>query len=165
MKQATSFCSDSKRCPNYVTREIASDGFSIIELVTTLALISIVAAIATTSLQSFDNHLANSSDRLAMTIRLARTKAIATTKFYIIKPTSSQIVDVFEATSCDDLAPNLVQSLSLILAKSVTLEDSAWQICFSPLGVADNSPTFRLRSDSQKTKTLTVFTGGAIKVE
>ncbi len=132
-------------------------GFTMIEMVAVLLIISIVAGFTIPSFMTFNKPLREGVSKFRGQISLVRSKAIASNRSYRIRPFSSTKFTVEYATNCRvsdanwtratqfdiDLPKNVritdVASTTLVVPGSGTStfnSGTSWNICFDSRGIA-----------------------------
>jgi len=100
-------------------------------------------------------------------LKRVRSKALASTYFYTVKPTSVSRATVTYAASCS--SPSTEQqvdnSLEFGLDSPVAFSSLTWSICFTPRGITTDSATITIRDGvSGVTKNVEVVIGGGMRV-
>jgi len=132
-----------------------SGGFSIAELLATVAVFSIVAAVAVTQFVSFrpKNRLNGATRQIYSQLMWARSKAVTENGSYVVTfPTNQTMLITGSTTRTVNIQSDYTD---------VTLSSSASTITFSSRGTSDVAPTITL-TNSGGTKTVTLkITGSA----
>lgn len=140
-----------------------NEGVSLLELIVVLGLIGILATTATSSIGSLDSPLSNAAFSSSHYLRLARARAISTTSFVRVAPTSTSTIVATTGDSCT-ATQTVIDNLSMNYDEGVTLGATDWHLCFTPRGLSDEHITFSFSHESG-TKTIEVALGGGIRVE
>lgn len=148
-----------------------TQGFTLLELLTVLAIIGILLGVTAMNLSGFQRPALSDARSLASTVKAARSAAIASTGAVQVRfDTATRTLSARRGASCAATTwTNLPASSRVELNPKVVmltpLRPDPWQVCFDSRGVADSAPTLQLRDQNGTTVyTLAVFLGGAVKV-
>lgn len=139
-------------------------GFSLLELMVTMGLVTVLLGIAAMSFRELSSAERNGAEQLAGFLKQARAKAVNSTLAYTVfpDPSDSGHVIATRGTACS--APQTVDSaLELELPTGAELAATGWSICYTPRGLSQNSADIVVRHGSD-TKTVRVVLGGGAKV-
>jgi prepilin-type N-terminal cleavage/methylation domain-containing protein len=148
-------------------------GFTIIELIVTLAVVAVALTIAALNLRPLGNDLQNATSEVASGFRQLRTKAISTTsayRFVYISPTklaaqwSKSCSATSGWTSDSKLNIELRNSVKFTQLPEDILANSPL-VCYTPKGLATNNVTVKLRDEKGTIRSVEVFLGGGIEVK
>jgi prepilin-type N-terminal cleavage/methylation domain-containing protein len=142
----------------------SEQGFTLIELMTTLAVIAILGGAATWNMRQMNDPLLNASFSTEHFLRLARSRAISNTQTVTIAPSSNSRISASQSDSCSGTMTN-IPDLFLDLPSGATLVDTAWSICFTQRGLVDTTAEFQLVDREGSMKTVHVALGGGAKVD
>jgi prepilin-type N-terminal cleavage/methylation domain-containing protein len=139
-------------------------GFSILELLITLAIMGVVMSIAVLNLRPFSNPLEDAWVQTESFLKLVRAKAMATTSAYRIRQDGQRLVAEY-AERCS--APSFTQDPSLVTelpagVRLTTGSGNPLQFCFSSRGYA-NSNTVLLLSKDGRERRLEILLGGGVR--
>ena len=147
-----------------MTRVVQNErGFTLIELVVTVSLMSLLSVMAIYQLHALENELDDSTTHVMALVKKTRGKALATTYAYTLRPTSASTITGSYGDNCSDTAPVVDPKLTYELPSTVTLMDTSWSICFSARGLADNQVDIEL-TDGAVQRTIQVALGGGLKL-
>lgn len=165
-------------------------GFTLIEIMTVLAIAGILAAMSAPFIKFGVNPLRDNTNRFAGNFKLIRIKAMAETSAYRVgQPSSTQLI-VERAASCFDttwtVAPSFTaEDLSLAEAEDiqgiaknediqivaatvngvVVTPPTNWKICYNSQGIADVNLVLTLKDiKTSKQRQIEVFRGGAVQI-
>ena len=146
-------------------------GFSLVELLIVLAVVGVVLAIAALNLRPLGAPLDQAANGLAGSLRQARTKAMATTSAYRVRPTSPTRVITERANRCgaDTDAWTNVPGMTFELEGNIVLAADDWEVCFTNRGMAransgGDSVEVAHASDSSRTRNVTTLLAGGVRV-
>lgn len=142
-------------------------GFTLLEVLVAIAVSGILMGIATFQYLKLQNDVGFTAQNLVSSLKRVRSKALASTYFYTVKPISLTQATVTYASSCS--APSTDQqtdnSLQVVLDSPVAFTSLTWSICFTPRGITADSATIGVRDGvSGEVKTVEVVIGGAMRV-
>jgi prepilin-type N-terminal cleavage/methylation domain-containing protein len=142
-------------------------GFTIVELLLVTAIAGILMGMGVLTLQSMNSPLHNGSAQLLGFFKQARAKAMATTAAYWVQPSSPTKIMTKFANNCsvDPATATADPQLVLDLPKGVNLTNTSWSLCFSSRGLAASSLTVTLQDVKNKSKSIEVFLGGAMRIQ
>lgn len=144
-----------------------SEGFTLLEVLVAMTISGVLLGIVSYQYLSLQNDVGFSAQNLVGALKRVRSKALASTYFYIVKPTSVSTMTVTYAASCN--APSTAQqvdtTLRFLLDPPVAFSSLTWSICFTPRGITSDSATITLRDGvSGVTKSVEVVVGGGMRV-
>ena len=139
-----------------------SNGFSILELIAVMSLIAIMSCIAAFNYRALSNPQDAAAMELMSFIKQTRSKAIASTQSYTIRPSSSTTVITTVSSSCSG-AQTQDSLLTLTLPNGASLTSTTWSICFEPRGISHNAVDIGVAQE-RGSKTVQVVLGGAVRV-
>lgn len=149
-------------------------GFTLIEVIVTVAVMAILLAVGFVNLRPLSNDLLNDTTRVAGVFKQAKIRAISTTSGYrIVKQSGTTLVAQY---SVDTVCANTVGStavtwttdpkLSIVLDSDSRLqEQNGVIVCYDSRGLAKSSPTLTLKNSEGKTMKVEVFAGGSVEVK
>jgi len=138
-------------------------GYSLVELLVVITMISIIMSIALFDYRSLQDPVEHGAQQLTAFFRKTRAKALASTRAYFISPSTSQLVVTSYGTSCQDASPLVDGTLELELPSGAFMTDTDWSFCYSTRGFSDTSVDI-IVSDGAESKTVEVVLGGAARV-
>ncbi len=150
-------------CREYILNMTTeSRGFSLIELMVTLALGSILLGTAVYQINDLRDPAATGAAQVVAFVKQARAKAFGTTLAYTIQPSSSTTIIAQFSKKCSSTTKTNDSKLLLTLANGATLATTNWSICFSTRGIAETSASFGI-TDTKSTKTVQIAAGGGAR--
>ena len=153
-------------------------GFTILELLILLAVLAIVVAIAALDVRPLHNEARSAANEVASAVRLTRARAMATTSAHRLVVAGPSELRTEAAIACDDaggwteearFATTLSGSAEIAeLSASGAAADYAPAtagdvlLCFDPRGLADASPTVKLRDARGRIAEVDLYAGGGV---
>jgi len=141
---------------NYMER-----GFTIFELVVVLGISAVMMTIGITNLRSLEDPLEVSVMEVQSFFKLTRARAISTTSAFTIVPVSRLRLETRVSETCGEADPDNDETLFLNLPDGTSLESTAWSVCYSSRGIADNNVMANIQDGRGNTKWVEVLLGGA----
>ena len=135
-----------------------------IELLTVMALIGVVAGVYSLYLRPMEARLDTAASHLESQLRSARLKAMATTSSYRVAPLTDAVVIAQWAPTCSASDWTLDRRLELELPRGVRLASTDWSVCFSSRGMTDVNASVTVTYPDYGTRQVEVFLGGATRV-
>lgn len=142
---------------------LTEQGFSLLEMLVTLALISVLLGTAIVNIKELDDPLANGSAQIISHVKSVRARAIAATSAYHIAPLSSGRIGASYSETCSDTTLTADPKYILDLPSGAYLSDTSWSFCITSRGLSDSNITFTLHDNNGATKTMEVLLGGAVR--
>jgi prepilin-type N-terminal cleavage/methylation domain-containing protein len=148
----------------------ARQGFTLIEIIITLAVIGIVLAIAALNLRGFHDPLHEAATDLSGLMKQSRAKAMATTSAYrvLVSPSGSQHLITEAAISCDTASTGWTADSALTTDLpahiTMTVTQGSLPTCFDPRGIASEDVIFKLTDGNGRTMSVEVMLGGAVRI-
>lgn len=148
-------------------KKSSAQGFTLLEVLVAMTISGVLLGIVSYQYLSLKNGVGFSAQNLAGSMKRVRSKALASTYFYTVKPTSTTKATVTYAGSCT--APAAQQqtdsTLEFKLDSPVAFSSLTWSVCFTPRGITTDSATITLQDTvSGLTKTVEVAIGGGMRV-
>lgn len=158
------------------------NGFTIIELLVTLAIGSILLGISTMNLLAIHNAKESSVLKLTSFIKNARSKAISETRAIRVIPTGDNALIYMAAENCSakypddwdttneslilDQGSNIYSITDKSVVEPIKTDFQNWSgVCFSNKGYSSSNVIIAIEDRySQGTSLLEVFLGGGVKV-
>ena len=150
------------------------EGYTLFELLVTLGFIAILAGSATFQARSLSDPIQNETAITLSFIKQIRARAVASTSAYLLYPTSATHLAVARGTACPTAMPanpsTLVPGtftadvLNINLGEKVRFVSTTWGACVTQRGLFTGQSNVQLIDPDGKTKTITIFLGGATKV-
>ncbi|MCC6931634.1 MAG: prepilin-type N-terminal cleavage/methylation domain-containing protein [Deltaproteobacteria bacterium] len=153
------------KCIAYSLRLPNSNGYSLLEMIVVLGLISLLSSFATAKLTAQRGDLDTAASQAAGFVRQVRAKAISTTQAYIVEREDDNHLIAKSSASCDD-DPSDFQidtKLSLDIHKRVRLNPFV-NLCISSRGLL-RSPSWLFLSykDFSHSQSIEVGAAGSMK--
>ena len=145
-------------------QEREEKGFTIIELLCVMVLISVLSATAIYNLKSIGNPLSSASYTLENFLQLARSRAISGTHIVKVQPASNHKLEAFSSDSCTGTMTKIT-ALFLELPTDADLTDTTKTVCFTQRGLTSTTTSFTIQNSLGETKTVKIALGGGTKIE
>lgn len=139
-------------------------GHTVINLLTTMALIGILSAAAVSNLKEMNDPLANASFSVEHFLRLARSSAISRTQAVQVAPSSRSTLIAASGDTCSSTM-TAISSMTLALPRGAEFVATDWSVCFTKRGLADANTVFQLIDGNGNTKTVRVALGGGTRIQ
>ena len=139
-------------------------GFTVLELLVTMALVGVVSGIAVSNIKLLDNPLTNSKAQVTHYLRLARARAISQTRSIKIAPVANNRLQGYTAQSCDSSTFTALDDLELDMEDNAQFDTTDWSVCFNQRGLASEHTVFGFTTVGGS-KTVQVALGGGVKIE
>ena len=137
-------------------------GFSLFDLLTTVALGGILTGIAIFNFRGMNDPLASGTKGMAGYFRNVRVKAISTTSAVKVYPISATRAIAAFANKCSDTTFTADSKMIYDLPKGAVFTNTSWSICYSGRGLPTTDETIYLGNGSQ-ISTVDVYLGGAVQ--
>jgi type II secretion system protein H len=148
----------------------SQQGFSLIELLIVMMIIGIIAGLAVVGLRGLRNDLGNSASQLEAQVKLARARAMTTTRAYRLVQVSDKRIEAEWSFRCSD-DNGWTNDARIWFELPTRVEISETQkvqdniiICFTSRGIATTNPVLTLQDNKGDTAELEIFLGGAVEV-
>lgn len=145
---------------------------SFIEILVVLAIIGIASGIAALNLRPLGNYIDNAASEMAGTLKQVRARAMSTTSAYRISRASDTqlIVEFADGSRCDSSDWQEESRLNHEFREGVRIKevrggDDDVIVCFNPRGLASRTPTVILSDANERERSVSVYLGGAVRVE
>lgn len=139
-------------------------GFSFLELITTMGLIVVTMGMAVFNLRSLNNPLENGANQLRGFLKQVRAEAISSTSAYVVRAASDIGIETLRGNSCTDSAPVPESRMALQLPNGARLSDTTWTVCYNSRGFPDGNVQIELEDIGGQQKTVEVMLGGAVRI-
>lgn len=142
---------------------LGESGLGMVELLVVLFLIGILLSTAMSSLGALNNPLRNGAQQTMGFFKQVRSRAISTTKAYVVSAASPIRIQTHSGTSCST-ASTAETNLFIDLPLGASFSNASWSTCFDPRGLANANIVVTVRDDkSGETRDVEVFLGGAVR--
>ena len=138
-------------------------GFTLIEILVSVSLLSVLSYVAVLNLKEFYNPLDTASIQIQSHYKLVRSSAIANTKAYLYQPLSDTQIQISSRETCNSGSWTIDPTLALTLIDGAVLNSTEWFVCINSRGFPDANVVFQLDDQDGKTKNIEIFLGGGIE--
>lgn len=143
----------------------SESGFSLTELVATMAMMAIIMALMVPNWRVLDDPLQNSTEQTIGFLKKVKARAVSTTSAYVVEANGPFQITTSFANACSDPSGDFQSDnqLELEMDRGVEMSDTSWNVCFSSRGLADQNIIVPLRDQDGDTRAVEVFLGGAVR--
>jgi prepilin-type N-terminal cleavage/methylation domain-containing protein len=141
----------------------SQSGFTLIEVVTVIAIMGIALGVTALNLMAIDPPLKTGTILFEAYLRDARLKAISNTSAFRVTPTDSGELDMQFAANCSASTWTDSNVPTLFLPDDVVLANTGWVVCFSPRGISDNNLKIVLAHPGYGIQIIEVLLGGTTR--
>lgn len=152
------------RAPGRIRARQAT-GSTLVELLAVVAIVGISVVAAALYLKPFEAPVESGATQVAALLRLARSRAMATTSAYRVYPSTADQIRADFAPSCGAATWTNDAELGIDLPRDVTTTSTAWAVCFNSRGVSTNNVTVSIAHADYGTEQIEVLLGGAVRVQ
>jgi type IV fimbrial biogenesis protein FimT len=138
-------------------------GYTIFELVVTLALVGILAGLAIAGLHGYVRQSQNAAAMIQGFVKQVRAKAIARTAAYRITASSLGELSTSFANRCSDTSFAPDESLVLHLPPYTRFAEIGWSVCVNSRGLATPNVTITVDADDGESTRVEIMLGGATR--
>lgn len=139
-------------------------GFSLVEMIATLTLVSIMMGIGVAYIRGYENHAESGALELSRYFRQTRARAMSATLAYKIAPVNLTTVGVRTGSTCSTTTWSDDDSLILDLPQGVELTAVGWSICYTPRGMPSSNETVSVVDTDGDTQSVEVMLGGGVRI-
>ncbi|MCB0345328.1 MAG: hypothetical protein KDD66_09420 [Bdellovibrionales bacterium] len=140
-------------------------GYTIVELLVVVSMTMTIMGISVYNLRNLERPLKTGSAQLGGFFKQARSKAIATTSAYRVYAISNSQVATTYGVNCDNATTTFDSDLTYNLPTELEFTSTAWEVCFSARGIANDNITVTMEDKEGNTSTVEVFLGGAVRID
>ena len=138
-------------------------GFTLIEVVAVLGLLSVFSLIAISNIKILENPITSASSLISHHFRLVRGRAISQTRSIRVKPSGTKQLIAEFAQNCSSETFTPLPELTLTLDNDVSLSGTTWSVCFTQRGLVDDAVNFTITSRAASRR-VDVALGGGVRV-
>lgn len=135
-------------------------GFTLLELLVSLTIVTVLAGIATFQLQKIHSSAESGATHLIGFFKQTRARAMATTSAYRVTAESTSKVIAERGTNCSAASWETDGQMILPLPSGVSLSGTSWNVCFSSRGMPDQNITVDLFDRDGQFRSVEVMLGG-----
>jgi len=140
-------------------------GFTMVEVLVVFALTAIMMGIAVSNLKELNSSSRDAASEIVAFLKEIRAKAISTTRAYTVSASGNDTLVARYASVCSDASPTLDSSARLELPAGTHLTNTAWTICFTSRGLADDAITIPVEDAQSRAETVEIVLGGAARIQ
>jgi prepilin-type N-terminal cleavage/methylation domain-containing protein len=137
-------------------------GYTILELMVTLGIVSILALTAVYNLRQINSPIKNATFSVEQFIRLARANAISGTQMIQVQPISATVIGTYSGSSCSGTM-TAISNGTLTMPSGSSLLETNWTVCFNQRGVTSASTLFHIKDNKGNSRAIRVALGGGTK--
>lgn len=145
-------------------------GFSLVEMLFGVAIMSIMLGMAAAGLKEFDSASQNGVLQFRSYVKLIRSEAMASTLAYRVTASTTNDLTVVSDVNClatdpaiPDNSPTAQTSLAFSLPRGANFQTSGWDFCIEPTGISDSNQIVSI-SDEGRSFDLELMLGGVVKL-
>jgi len=138
-------------------------GYTIFELIVTMAIAGIMGALAMAALRSYVRHSDNAGAMIQGFVKQVRAKAIARTAAYRITASSLDGLSTSFADRCSDTSFTPDPTLSLDLPPNTRFTSMGWSLCMNTRGLSNSTHMLVIEGDGGERSPIEVMLGGATR--
>jgi prepilin-type N-terminal cleavage/methylation domain-containing protein len=147
------------------TQGSSERGFTVFELITVMAIATILSSVAIMNLRDFDDPLVNGSAQFVSFLKQTRAEALRSTSAYIIRPSSANSLVTERGVTCLDEDAVDDPRVRLTLSPGATFSDVEWEFCFNSRGMPDSNIEIQLQDAGGAVRTVEVLLGGSVRIQ
>ena len=140
----------------------SNSGFTIIEFIATLAIVTALSAIAFFNFNDYEAPSQSGASALMGFLKQGRAKALATTRAYTLAPYSTTRVTATYGSTGSSTTQTTDSLLILDLPSGAYLTDTSWSICYGTRGLSNDSADIEV-TDGGSSETVQVVLGGGVR--
>jgi prepilin-type N-terminal cleavage/methylation domain-containing protein len=144
------------------TRNTTQQGFTVLEVLTTLGIAGIIMGTAAANLNSLGNSPANPANQLVGYVKQVRAKALSSTRAYVIAPISPTQIGASYADNCRSPTFTADGPLRITLTSNAILTDTSWSVCITSRGLTTSSMIVPISKGSE-TQQVEIALGGGVR--
>ena len=137
-------------------------GIGLIDVLSGLAVASILCGIAVSNLRTYDDSSDTVADGLVSIFRDARARALAATVAYTVDVSGTTVRTQYSPL-CSTTTKTVDPTIQYRLPVGASLSNTAWSVCFDSRGFATNSMQASVTDSVGRTTTFEVVLGGATR--
>jgi len=142
----------------------STTGATLAELLVVLAILGLGLGIGSLYLSPIEAPLQSAATLVEGLCRQARLSAIATTSAYRVLPSTDRRLVAERASSCSATSWTPDGATTVDLPKGVTVETTAWSVCFGSRGVSSDNQQIRLQHAQLGSIGVEVLLGGTTRI-
>lgn len=141
----------------------ADSGYSLLEVLIVVALSGVLLGSAVLNTRVMRDVSKDAASGIEEMIKKSRSKALATTKAYTVRPSSTGRLISTYGDSCTSTVQTSDAELSFTLPTGASLLSTSWSVCYSSRGLSQSSVNIQVY-DGTRTKTVQVVLGGGVRI-
>jgi len=141
----------------------SSKGFSQIETLVVLTLLSILSAVAVYDYTHLQRDLNTATAQLEAYLNRARAKGISSTEAYFISPISNSTLVAEHGFHCSSTDRTADPELTFELPEGIEFVSTSWTVCFTSRGLSDSNVMIEMMDPDEEVETVEVLLGGGLE--
>ncbi len=139
-------------------------GSTLMETIVVLAILGLSLGMGAVYLTPLEAPLEAAASLVEGFCRQARLSAIATTSAYRVRPATAERLLLEHASSCAETVWTADDGVQPELPSGVSVESTAWSVCFSSRGVSSDNQEIRLQHAQDGSIGVEVLVGGTTRI-
>jgi prepilin-type N-terminal cleavage/methylation domain-containing protein len=139
-------------------------GFTILELITVLALSSTILGISILNLKDFNRPTQNATSQLRSYLKEVRIRALSSTAAYRISAVSSDRITAAFADRCSSGTFTADPRADFTMPAGAVMVTTGWTVCINSRGIADTNQIVTIQGNDGQIEAVEIMLGGATRI-